>query len=253
MLYYTSFLNPTEGTKDIFNSDKLDEVMFFNDKIEINEKGTSKNAIIEYKLNRTTNPAGEEIFIEGTCKDFSLSAKKVIDAQTLTDEAAKEVYEQKLIDSANCIKEGKDFIKSEISSKIIENGAIALNTTYNAFGFVLSKGIKVGTFESLELKTNNLGLREVFSICELSNVESLSIEFYTQNGYKGTAEVRVTNSGENKFNYSNLKISKEAYDGDFIPKSEYDDEGEYCKARKDLLNLEKETQTLSVEEFDDIF
>lgn len=251
MIYTTTLAKPGDDCITLDGS-RLHVIKFKNSSVQ--GVKSNKTYKIDYNLIvEGLNTPEEKVFFKSTSEHLDFVHLISMDIQRFTDEVYLAIQDKKLPDSTEYIKELKTKSISKFGDVLLkEEGEMTLDTEYKAFGYVYSETDKIGTFEKVKFTSNNnIVLIDTFSIIDLSKTDNMGIEYSLKN--KKYIVSNPSYKGDNSFAISGIEISNNndievPQDKDTF--ASYED---FISHRKQLLDIDAGNNSLSIDEFDDLF
>jgi hypothetical protein len=263
MIYKVSFPNPNpapgDDQFDTVDTDELKDTKLNEDSItELNEEKTVHAIKFEFGRRNLMPENVEQIYIVASCDGIcDEKPEEILDAQTFVDEIARGAYARKTPDHSDYIILAKNKLKRFVANKILKNGSLVVNSTYNSFGYIYAGTDKIGTFENVNIKSETeITINDTQSIVDITKAQDVSLELFIEKKYSFNITI---NSIVDK---NTIKINK-IIKGSIVPEevlslknvdefSSYDD---FLAARRGLVNtnLVADNFSLETEEFDEFF
>lgn len=251
MIYTTTLAKPGDDCITL-DSSRLHVIKLKDSMIE-GIKNTSA-----YKIEHTfevedLNSANEKTYLKSVCKEIDFNSLLLIDMQKFTDEVYLAIQDKLLPDATEYMKELKAKSILEFGDFLLKNtGEMTLNTEYKSFGYIYSGLDKIGTFEKIKfIENNKINLLDVFSILSLNNTQEIGIEYYLLD--KKYILKGIEYSDDNLFYFEDIIITENDLENKITPKENFEEYEDFIENRKSLLDININNDSLSIDEFDDLF
>ena len=243
MIYKADFKNPTDGTYDTIDTDKVNMIALNEEILESSSK--------EYKIKYTISYSDDSIKITGVIDGINAEMCSKIDPQEFTNELSRCIHLNQLADESPIVSATKEDLKNGFKDTLLLEGIIVNQVYYEAFGYLNSIGDKIGTFEKVKLLgKNKIELTHMLSIMDIENAKDLSLEFILLgNKY----ETQVNYDSEGIVSYSRLNVSKTNMTYDVPAMDVYSSTEDLYQARRSLISSSFVNDNTSIDEFNDLF
>lgn len=234
MILTASRLSKLGEYDEIDTDDLLDENLEILKPTLIKKFGSSIDIPVKFKFSLD----GEKLALNAICEDLKIEKSVPVDGQTLVNEVSIswEDAAGNLFDEVGYVIDLKNSLISLCSEDMVRAGNLAINCPYNAFGYIKQEQEVIGTFEGIELITeNSLHLSEVQSFNELKDMKNFRIEFYL---YGKLFTVNISRANGDTLICSSVNFEEKEIPEEFQvkAKNDYASYEEFLDDRKKLLN-----------------
>ena len=243
MILRASFPNPMDNNEhDFLDTNDIPTIRILDSVLN----GNNETYIITFTLKYSEEKNAVLLIGEYDKKKYEAE----INPQDFTDEMSRCIINQVFTSSSDLINKTKDIIIDKVSKDLALQGIILEDVSYDAFGYFISDGDNIGTFEKVKLlKDNKFELEYINSVFDLTNLKNLSINFIL-NGKKYSANIDIVGKVA-KADTIKVEDTDEVYD--VKPREMFTSTEDLFADRQKLVSASFINSNISIDEFSDLF